>query len=218
MLESVRKRSEKISAHEPTCHHEPKWWQWEQLSSFSKAFSPNILVLTVLPCIVKPSDWSKLKVGRSLTSLKNLSFMSSGSIWAGMVKSAFRIPKSCPEKESAPWFRGNYPVAIWKLQVLSSQECPLDIIDAPWRLRISKRKKEKETAEQENAQPQLGPTNPWLKGESPAEGQCWFYSRILATLRGLLSFCLSCIFPLPLNLLSRCSTPCWKYLSLGPHL
>lgn len=51
---------------------------------------------------------SKLAVGRNLTSLKNWSSLSSGSIRAGMVKSAFRIPKDCSEKERATWFRGNY--------------------------------------------------------------------------------------------------------------
>ena len=133
----------------------------------------------------------KIRGQRSLTSLKNWSFMSSGFIRTGMRKSAFRIPKSCPEKESTPWLRGNYLVAIWKLQVLGSQECPLDTIDAMWWFRISKRKK-KETAGQKHAQPQ-----PASSRQERASWVEWpqLSSHILATLRQLFSFLSPQYFP-----------------------
>lgn len=51
-----------------------------------------------------------------LTSLKNCSFISSGSIRVEMVKSAFRIPKVYSEKESATWLKGKLPLATWNLK------------------------------------------------------------------------------------------------------
>jgi hypothetical protein len=50
-----------------------------------------------------------------------------------MVKSAFRIPKEYPEKESATWFKRYWPIHL-NLQILRSHEC---------QLRISRRKRRK---------------------------------------------------------------------------
>lgn len=105
-----------------------------------------MLVPTALPGIVKSSDPSTSEVVWNLTSLKNWSFISSGSIRAGMVKSAFRIPKSCPGKESTIWLREIYPLATWKLQFLAGRMAPSGCHRCHRWFRISKRKKREAAA------------------------------------------------------------------------